>query len=99
MNPQLIALNQIVFSVSAMVFVGETYTPVLLSRKAAELRHATRNWGLHSKHEEWNVSIRELARKYLIRPFLLMINPTCFLVSSPGHQSHRQLHLRSMADL
>jgi hypothetical protein len=68
-----------------MIFVSETYAPVLLSRKAAELRHATRNWALHSKHEEWNVSIRELARKYLIRPFLLMINPTCFLVSQLLH--------------
>lgn len=66
----------------AVVVIDETYAPALLTRKARKLRLETKNWALHAKHEEWDSSFGELARKYLVRPFLLMVNPICFLVSS-----------------
>jgi DHA1 family multidrug resistance protein-like MFS transporter len=32
-----------------LIFLPETYAPVLLKRKATKLRFETRNWALHSK--------------------------------------------------
>jgi MFS family permease len=64
-----------------LLFLDESYSPVLLVRKAARLRHETGNWALHAKHEEWDASIRELGKKYLIRPFQLLATPICFLVA------------------
>ncbi|KAI8942043.1 hypothetical protein NX059_000147 [Plenodomus lindquistii] len=64
-----------------LVFVDESYPPKLLVYKARHLRHTTGNWALHTKFEEWNVSIPELARKFLIRPVQLLTTPICFLVA------------------
>lgn len=58
-----------------MIFLDETYAPVLLVYKARRLRVSSNNWALHAKHEEWDVSIKELAEKYLIRPFQMLVTP------------------------
>lgn len=63
------------------IFLDESYPPVLLVYKAQRLRHETGNWALHAKHEEWDVSINEMANKYLIRPFALLSTPICFAVA------------------
>lgn len=61
-----------------IIVLDESYAPVLLTYKARRLRHETGNWALHAKHEEWDVSLRELGQKYLIRPFALLATPICF---------------------
>jgi DHA1 family multidrug resistance protein-like MFS transporter len=61
--------------------VHETYPPALLTRKARTLRHTTGNWALHAKHEEWDVSLSDLAHKFLLRPIQLLATPICFLVA------------------
>ena len=33
---------------------------------------------IDAKHEEWDASFTELARKYLVRPFQLLVNPIAF---------------------
>lgn len=64
------------------VFIlDETYPPMLLVVKARRLRHESGNWALHARHEEWDVSIKELANKFLMRPFQLLVTPICFLVA------------------
>ncbi|CAJ2512845.1 Uu.00g009640.m01.CDS01 [Anthostomella pinea] len=65
----------------ALIFIDETYPPVLLVAKARRLRHETGNWALHAKYEEWDVSIVELAKKFLVRPVQLLCTPICFLVA------------------
>jgi len=70
----------------AIVLIGvlvldESYPAALLVTKARRLRHETGNWALHAKHEEWDVSLGELAHKYLVRPFQLLATPICFLVA------------------
>jgi MFS transporter, DHA1 family, multidrug resistance protein len=67
--------------VFAIIFVDESYPPKLLVYKARRLRHETGNWALHAKFEEWDVSITELARKFLLRPLELLATPICFLVA------------------
>jgi DHA1 family multidrug resistance protein-like MFS transporter len=34
-----------------LLFLEETYPPVILIEKAAELRRRTKNWGIHAKQE------------------------------------------------
>jgi hypothetical protein len=46
-----------------VLILDETYPPVLLVVKARRLRHETGNWALHARHEEWDVSLKELANK------------------------------------
>lgn len=65
----------------AVIFVDESYPPKLLVYKARRLRHDTGNWALHAKFEEWDVSIAELGRKFLVRPVKLLCTPICFLVA------------------
>lgn len=64
-----------------VLLLDESYPPVLLVYKARRLRHESGNWALHAKHEEWDPSIRELGKKYMIRPFQLLVTPICFLVA------------------
>ncbi|RAO65497.1 uncharacterized protein BHQ10_001509 [Talaromyces amestolkiae] len=64
-----------------IIFLDESYPPVLLVYKAQRLRHETGNWALHAKHEEWDVSVNEMANKYLVRPFALLSTPICFAVA------------------
>ncbi|KAF7530787.1 hypothetical protein G7054_g9500 [Neopestalotiopsis clavispora] len=65
----------------AIIFTDESYPPKLLVAKASKLRHETGNWALHAKFEEWDVSISELSRKFLVRPIQLLCTPICFLVA------------------
>ena len=64
-----------------LVFLDESYPPRLLVFKARRLRHESGNWALHAKFEEWDVSIQDLARKFLVRPVQLLCTPICFLVA------------------
>jgi DHA1 family multidrug resistance protein-like MFS transporter len=64
-----------------IIFIDECYPPKLLVYKARRLRHETGNWALHTKFEEWDVSIKELCKKFLIRPIQLLTTPICFLVA------------------
>jgi MFS transporter, DHA1 family, multidrug resistance protein len=65
-----------------LFFLKETYPPVVLVSKAAELRRRTKNWGIHAKQEEVEVDMRELVTKNFTRPArLLVTEPVLFLVS------------------
>lgn len=65
-----------------VLFLEETYPPVVLIQKAAELRRRTRNWGIHAKQEEIEVDFRELVTKNFSRPLrLLFTEPIIFLLS------------------
>ena len=64
-----------------VLILDESYPPALLVVKARRLRHESGNWALHAEHEEWDVSVSALGKKYLIRPFQLLMTPICFLVA------------------
>jgi len=55
-----------------LFFLTETYPPVVLVDKAAELRRRTKNWGIHAKQEEVEVDFKELITKNLSRPLRLL---------------------------
>ena len=63
-------------------FLEETYPPVILVSKAADLRRRTKNWGIHAKQEEIEVDFRELVSKNFSRPLrLLFTEPIVLLLS------------------
>ncbi|EQB44397.1 putative transporter [Colletotrichum sp. SAR 10_70] len=55
-----------------LLFLEETYPPVILVSKASELRRRTRNWGIHAKQEEIEVDFKELVNKNFSRPMRLL---------------------------
>ncbi|KIW65349.1 hypothetical protein PV04_07615 [Phialophora macrospora] len=77
----LTGIIQLFILVLDIIFLDESYPPRLLVYKARRLRHQSGNWALHAKFEEWDVSIQELAHKFLIRPFQLLTTPICALVA------------------
>src|ERR1700733_9758376 len=56
-----------------LIFLEETYPPVVLVSKASELRRRTRNWGIHAKQEEIEIDFRELITKNFSRPMRLLV--------------------------
>lgn len=63
-------------------FIPETYPPVVLIHKAAELRRRTKNWGIHAKQEEIEVDFKELVIKNLTRPMrILFTEPIVLLIT------------------
>ncbi|KAH8591485.1 major facilitator superfamily domain-containing protein [Bisporella sp. PMI_857] len=64
-----------------VLVLDESYPPALLVAKARRLRHETGNWALHARHEEWDVSLKEMTDKFLMRPFRLLATPICFLMA------------------
>jgi MFS transporter, DHA1 family, multidrug resistance protein len=70
------------FGLIALVVVPESFPPVLLQRRAAKLRHETKNWALHSKLDETQISPRDICVKYILRPFqMLIMEPILLLVT------------------
>ena len=55
-----------------LIFLQETYPPVILIEKAAELRRRTQNWGIHARQEEIEIDFGELIQKNFTRPMRLL---------------------------
>ncbi|EPS32704.1 Major facilitator superfamily multidrug transporter FLU1 [Penicillium oxalicum] len=62
-----------------LFFLKESYPPVVLVEKAAELRRRTKNWGIHAKQEEIEVDLRDLVINNFSRPLRLLINEPLIL--------------------
>lgn len=65
-----------------LIFLQETYPPVVLVEKAAELRRRTSNWGIHAKQEEIEVDFRELVTKNFSRPLRILVTEPIVLLLS-----------------
>ena len=65
-----------------LVFLEETYPPVILVNKAANLRRRTKNWGVHAKQEEIEIDLRELLEKNLDRPMRMLFTEPLVLALS-----------------
>ena len=65
-----------------ILFLEETYPPVVLVQKASELRRRTKNWGIHAKQEEIEVDFRELITKNFSRPLRLLVTEPIVLLLS-----------------
>ena len=63
-----------------VLFLEETYPPIVLVEKASELRRRTLNWGIHAKQEEIEVDFRELVTKNFSRPLRLLVTEPIVLL-------------------
>ena len=67
-------------TVLILFYVQESYPPIVLVSKAAELRRRTKNWGIHAKQEEIEVDFKELITKNFTRPIRLLISEPIILL-------------------
>ena len=65
-----------------VLFLPETYPPVVLVSKASELRRRTLNWGIHAKQEEIEVDFKELMQKNFMRPLRILFGEPIVLLLS-----------------
>jgi len=65
-----------------LFFLQETYPPIILVSKAAELRRRTKNWGIHAKQEEIEIDFRELLEKNFTRPLRMLVTEPIVLLLS-----------------
>ncbi|KAI1349770.1 MFS multidrug transporter-like protein [Xylaria sp. FL0043] len=63
------------------LFMDESHADILLTRKAQQLRRSTGNWVLHSKWEESRPTFKDLCSIFLVRPFQLLLDPICLLLT------------------
>lgn len=63
------------------MFIEESYAPILLTRKAAQLRKSTGNWALHARWEEKEVLLKDLAITYGLRPLQMLVTPICLSIT------------------
>ncbi|TKA35961.1 hypothetical protein B0A54_12185 [Friedmanniomyces endolithicus] len=66
----------------SLIFLEETYPPVILVNKAADLRRRTKNWGIHAKQKEIEIDFRELLEKNLSRPMRMLFTEPIVLALS-----------------
>lgn len=65
-----------------VLFLRESYAPVVLVEKAAILRRQTHNWGIHAKQNEVELDIHEILVNNFGRPFrMLLTEPIVLLVT------------------
>ena len=65
-----------------IIFLPETYPPVILVNKAREMRRLTKNWGIHAKQEEIEVDFKQLITKNVSRPMrILFQEPIVLLIT------------------
>lgn len=62
-----------------VIFLEESYAPVILAKKAAAERRYKKNWGIHAKHEEIDVSFRALLINNFSRPLWLLFKEPLIL--------------------
>lgn len=56
------------FGLIAVATTLETYDPVILKQRAKQRRLETKNWALHAKFDETQVTAKDIITKYLVRP-------------------------------
>ncbi|MCJ1464072.1 hypothetical protein MMC07_002684 [Pseudocyphellaria aurata] len=65
-----------------LLFLQESFAPCLLIWKAAAIRKATDNWGIHAKQEEVELDMAKLADTYFTRPLKLLFTEPIILAVS-----------------
>ncbi|KAI4745772.1 MFS general substrate transporter [Aureobasidium sp. EXF-12298] len=67
--------------VASILFIDESFPPVLLARKASKIRLETKNWAIHSKSQESGKSLGDMSRRYLIVPLEMLVDPIAFFIN------------------
>ncbi|KAJ5678215.1 uncharacterized protein N7477_003848 [Penicillium maclennaniae] len=76
------AILSLVNGAFSLLFLRETYAPVILVDKAFHLRRQTGNWGIHAKQEKIEVEFQEMMEKYFTRPLRMLVTEPIILCVS-----------------
>ncbi|KAH8424304.1 MFS transporter [Aspergillus melleus] len=80
--------------ISLLLFHDESYVPVLLSQKAARLRHETKDWSIHAEHDELDISLNSIFHNYLALPLkMLALDPIILCMCTFGAFVYGLLYL------
>ncbi|KAJ5729710.1 uncharacterized protein N7483_004218 [Penicillium malachiteum] len=66
------AIMAFFFSSIGYFIIPETFEATLLTQRAQRRRAETGNWSLHAKAEEKVVNPKDIATRYLLRPFVML---------------------------
>jgi MFS transporter, DHA1 family, multidrug resistance protein len=61
------------FGLIGLFVIPETSAPRILQMKAKRLRHQTKNWALHARADEHQVTLQTISQVYLVRPFVMIV--------------------------
>lgn len=61
----LTAIMAFAFGLIGFLIIPETFAPTLLQARAKKIRHKTKNWAIHSKLDEHEVELEEIANTYV----------------------------------
>jgi MFS family permease len=65
-----------------VLFLPETYGPVLLKERAKKLRHEKKIWAIHALQEEKEISFKSIFEVYLSKPIkMLLFEPMILLLT------------------
>jgi len=70
----------VLFIISEII-ADETYEPLLLSKRAKQMRLNSGNWIIHAKHDEWTLTWEELMKIHIMRPFKMLVTPIVFIIA------------------
>jgi multidrug resistance protein len=76
------------FGILGLLFIPETFAPVLLKRKAERLRHETKNWAIHAPIDEHPVTIRFIFERYFTKPWVMFVQEPIVSTVSTSLTSH-----------
>lgn len=68
------------FSTIGLLVVPETFEGTLLTQRARQRRVESHNWALHAKAEERTVDLKDIATRYLLRPFIMLAQEPILLL-------------------
>jgi len=78
----IVAIFAFIVTAVGVIFIDESYVPVLLARKARRLRLETKNWALHAKSEEIPLTLKDIVQTQLARPILMLVKePIALLIA------------------
>lgn len=66
------AIMAFFFGTVGFFIIPETFSGKILSGKAKKLRSETKNWALHSKLDETEITGKIIVQKYVLRPFTML---------------------------
>ena len=70
---QLTLILAALFGLIALWVIPETSAPKILQMRAKRLRHQTKNWALHAKADENEITFHTIRHIYLMRPWVMIV--------------------------
>lgn len=70
---QLTLILAALFGIIALFVIPETSAPRILQMRAKRLRFETKNWALHAKADENQITFYTIRHIYLMRPWVMIV--------------------------